>query len=251
MRGLIRFILDMDARAWRTVLVSFLLFGGAGLVFVIAGAAFGFHGQASVQQWLGLAAKSPFSLLIAVVAFAVLAFAGAPQVVLIAAAVVAFGPWLGALYSWIGTMISAAIGFWLGRATGGRLLQRAGGERLNRFIGMIGRNGLLASLVIRLVPSAPFLVVNMAAGVTPMRFSAFVLGTALGVVPKIALTAMAGRSVAEAGRGASGNLWISFGLLALALLAWIGIGLLARRWIRRKEEGGGSEPPIAPTPTIG
>jgi uncharacterized membrane protein YdjX (TVP38/TMEM64 family) len=232
MRRLIRFILDMDARAWRTVLVSFLLFGGAGIIFVLAGAALGLRGEAAVERWLGLAAQSPFSLLIAVAAFAVLAFAGAPQVVLIAAAVVAFGPWLGSLYSWIGTMVSSAVGFWLGRATGGRLLQRAGGEALARFMAMIGRNGLLASVVIRLVPSAPFVVVNMAAGATPMRFAAFALGTGLGIVPKILLTALAGRSVTQAGKGQA---WVSLGLLALALLVWVGIGLLARRWVRRRE----------------
>jgi uncharacterized membrane protein YdjX (TVP38/TMEM64 family) len=128
-------------------------------------------------------------------------------------------------------MVSAAVGFWLGRATGGRLL-RAGGEKLDRFMAMIGRNGFLASLVIRLVPSAPFVVVNMAAGATPMRLSAFALGSGLGIIPKILLTALAGRSVTAATKGQA---WISLGLLALALAAWVGIGLLARRWVRRRE----------------
>ena len=49
--------------------------------------------------------------------------------------------------------------------------------------------------------SAPFIVVNMAAGVTPMRVLDFVAGTALGIVPKIALTAFAGNSIARAMRG--------------------------------------------------
>jgi uncharacterized membrane protein YdjX (TVP38/TMEM64 family) len=233
MRRLIRFILDMDARAWRTVLVSVALFGGASLLFLAAGAVLGFRGEAAlVQRWLGLAAQSPFSLLLAVAAFAALAFAGIPQVVMIAAAVVAFGPWLGSLYAWIGTMVSAVIGFWLGRATGGRLLRRTGSEGLDRFVDMIGRNGLLASLVIRLVPSLPFAVINLAAGATPMRFSAFLVGSAIGFVPKILLTALAGRSIAQAGRSGA---WISLALLALALVAWFGVGLLARRWIRRRE----------------
>ncbi len=239
MGRLLRFILDMDARAWRTVLVTFLLFGGVGLLFVAAVSVFGFRDETAVQQWLGFAAKSPYALLIAVAAFAVLAFAGVPQVMLIAAAVVAFGPWTGSAYSWVGTMVSSAVGFWLGRITGGRLLRKLGGEGIGRFIAMVGRNGFLASLIVRLVPSAPFVAVNMAAGVTPMRFSAFVLGTAIGIVPKILLTAMAGHSVAQA-RG--GHLWSSAALFGLALLIWIGAGLLARRWIRRREdEAGGRE----------
>lgn len=236
MRRLFRHLLDMDARAWRAALVTFLLFGGVGLLFLVAVSVFGFHGQAAVEQWLGVAARSPFALLIAVGAFAVLAFAGVPQVALIAAAVVAFGPLVGSVYSWIGTMVSSAVGFWLGRVTGGRLLRDLGGEGVGRFVAMVGRNGFMASLVVRLAPSAPFVVVNMAAGVTPMRFSAFLLGTAIGIVPKIVLTALAGRSVAKAH---GSHLWLNFGLIGLALLLWIGVGLVARRWIRAREDDAG------------
>ena len=57
---------------------------------------------------------------------------------------------------------------------------------------LIGKNGFMASLIVRLVPSAPFIVVNMAAGVTPMKVRDFVAGTAIGIIPKIALTAFAG-----------------------------------------------------------
>ena len=233
MRRLVRFLMDMDARAWRTVVVTFLLFGGAGILFVAAGALFGFEGRATVQQWLGFAARSPFALLIAIAAFAALAFLGTPQVVLIAAAVVAFGPWLGSLYSWIGTLVSACVGFWLGRLTGGRLLRDLGGKAIQAFIAMIGRNGFLASLIVRLVPSAPFVAVNMAAGVTTMGFGAFLAGTALGIVPKILLTAMAGHSVAHAQKGQ--GMLINLALTAVALVAWIVTGLFARRWIRRHE----------------
>ena len=34
MTALIRFLMNMDARAWRSVGVSFVLFGGVGIVFV-------------------------------------------------------------------------------------------------------------------------------------------------------------------------------------------------------------------------
>ena len=243
MGRLIRFILDMDARAWRTLVVTFLLFGGAGLIFLLAIPALGFNGEATVGHWLGVAAKSPFALLIAVGAFAVLAFAGVPQVVLIAAAVVAFGAELGFVYSWIGTMVSATVGFWLGRITGGRLLRQVGGEKLKSFMAMIGRNGFLASLIVRLVPSAPFVVVNMAAGMTPMRFSSFALGAAIGIVPKIMLTVMAGHSVTHA---RSGQLLVNGGLFVLALSIWMGAGLWARRWIRRQEAEAAQPSPGSP-----
>lgn len=233
MARLIRFILNMDARAWRTTLVMFVLAGGAGFIFMLAIGVLGFEGKAVVQQWLGFAAQSQFALLIAIAAFAALAFLGVPQVALIAAAVVAFGPTLGFAYSWIGTMVSATIGFGLGRLVGARLLARYSGEGVQRFVKLIARNGFLASLVVRLVPAAPFVAINMAAGVTGMRLTSFLAGTAIGIVPKIVLTVMAGNSVVKA---RSGALVTNMVILAVVLLAWLGAGLLARRWIQHNED---------------
>jgi len=230
-RRLLDFITNMDARAWRSVAVSFVLFGGVGIVFLFGAQALGIGGESTVQAWLE-AARGPWALPVAVAAFAVLAFAGVPQFVLIAAAVVAFGPWNGCLYSWIGTMVSSMVGFWLGRSFGGRMLRDLRSQGVNRFMALIARNGFTASLIVRLVPSAPFIVVNMAAGVTPMRLTAFAAGTALGIVPKIALTAFAGNSVVQAFKGGGLQHIV---LLAGAGAAWIAVGLVARRWLRRRE----------------
>src|SRR5689334_10033838 len=231
MRRLLSFLSNMDAQAWRTLAVSFVLFGGVGLVFVFGAPLLGLNEAVTVQQWLH-AASGPWALPVAVLAFAALAFAGVPQIMLIAAAVVAFGPTLGFAYSWIGTMVSALVGFYLGRAAGAQALERFSGEGVQRFMRLIARNGFLASLIVRLVPSAPFIVVNMAAGVTPMRAMDFTLGTALGIVPKIVLTAFAGGSIVRLMKGDAGRaaLW-----LALIVAAWIGLGWLARRWLRNRE----------------
>src|SRR6185312_1998446 len=184
-----------------------------------------------VEHWLALA-KGPWALPVAVAAFALLAFLGAPQVVLIAAAAVVFGPYIGSLYSWIGTFVSALIGFELGRVFGARLIRDLNSRGVDRFIALVGRNGLMASLIIRLVPAAPFIVVNMAAGTARVRRTHFALGTAIGILPKILLTAFAGGTLAAAFNG--GGLF-EIGLLALAVLVWVGSALLARRWLRARE----------------
>jgi uncharacterized membrane protein YdjX (TVP38/TMEM64 family) len=231
MRRLFSFLSNMDAQAWRTLVVSFVLFGGVGLVFVFGAPLLGLNEAVTVQQWLH-AASGPWALPAAVAAFGILAFAGVPQIMLIAAAVVAFGPTLGCLYSWIGTMASSLVGFYLGRAAGAKALERFSGEGVKSFMALIGRNGLFASFIVRLVPSAPFIVVNMAAGVTPMRAVDFVIGTAVGIVPKIVLTAFAGNSIVRMMKGEIGRdaVW-----LAAIAAAWIAIGLLARAWLKRRE----------------
>lgn len=236
MRRLLAFLTNMDARAWRTLFVSFLLFGGVGVVFVFGAQVLGFSGEATIERWLGLAADGPWALPVAVAAFATLAFIGVPQFMLIAAAVVAFGPWAGFAYSWIGTMVSAFVGFYLGRIAGARTLDTFSGDGVRRFMAMIGRNGFAASLVVRLVPSAPFIVVNMAAGVTPMRVLHFAAGTAIGIVPKMALTAFAGNSIVRVMKGEGGRhlIW-----LAVVVVLWIALGWLARRWLKSREAASG------------
>jgi uncharacterized membrane protein YdjX (TVP38/TMEM64 family) len=231
MRRLLQFLSNMDAKAWRTLAVSFALFGGVGLIFVFGSQVLGFSGEATVERWMG-AASGPLALPVAVAAFAVLAFVGVPQFMLIAAAVVAFGGWAGFAYSWIGTMVSSLVGFYLGRVAGAKALERFSGAGVKRFMDHVGKNGFLASLIVRLVPSAPFIVVNMAAGVTPMRAFDFAAGTALGIVPKIALTAFAGDSIAKVMRGEMGRdlLW-----LVVVVAAWIAVGWAARLWLRSRE----------------
>jgi uncharacterized membrane protein YdjX (TVP38/TMEM64 family) len=206
-----------------------VLFGGIGLVFVFGAGVLGLSGPAAARQWLA-AAHGPWGLPAAVALFAALAFLGVPQFVLIAAAVGTFGPTLGGLYSWVGTMVSALVGFALGRIWGRGLTSLVRVETLSRWLGLIGRNGFLASLVVRLTPFAPFVAVNLAAGLTAITLRDFVAGTAIGIVPKIVLTALAGDSVARAGSGA----WdVAIGLLLAGGLVWGLAAYAARRWIRK------------------
>ena len=232
LRRLIDFFTNMDAKAWRTIAVSFVLFGGVGVVFLVGAQLLGLNGEVTVEHWLG-AAHGPWALPVAVSAFAVLAFIGVPQFVLIAAAVVAFGPWTGFAYSWIGTLVSSLIGFWMGRAFGGRLLKDLAGDGVAKFMKLIGKNGFLASLIVRLVPSAPFIVVNMAAGVTPMKLRDFAAGTAVGIIPKIALTAFAGNSIVQALKGGGKQHIV---MLVVAVAVWIVAGLIARNWLKKRED---------------
>ncbi len=233
MRRFLDFIMTMNARAWRTVAVGFLLFGGVGIILLFGAQFLDFDSEATVEHWMA-AAQGPGALpvAVAVAAFAALAFLGVPQIVLIAGAVVAFGPVTGMAYSWIGTLVSSLVGFGLGRAFGARVLQHFAGERINRFVDLIGRNGFFASMIVRLVPSAPFIVVNMAAGVTTMRFWAFAMGTGIGIIPKIALTAFAGSAALHAIQDGGGKHLLT--LIAVVAI-WIAAGCGARLWLKARE----------------
>ena len=57
MRRLLDFVMNMDARAWRAVLVSFVLFGGVGLVFLFGAQVLGFDGEATRRALAGRGAR--------------------------------------------------------------------------------------------------------------------------------------------------------------------------------------------------
>lgn len=233
MRRLLRFLSNLDARAWRAIATSFLLFGGVGVVFVFGASLLGLkHGGQVVEQWMGAGHHGLAAFALAVGGFTVFAFLGVPQFVLTAAAVVAFGPWTGFGYSFVGNLVSAVIGFLVGRRFGARLLRDYAGRGVQDFMELVGKNGLMASAIVRLVPSAPFVVVNMAAGCTPMSLAAFMLGTGVGSIPKLALTAFAGAQVVH---GLNGGGWTRWALLALTAAVWIGSALWARAWLKRRE----------------
>lgn len=238
MNRVLRFLNRMDARAARAVWVSLALFALVGAIFIIG--RFGLNIEpGSVEAWFEQAAGAWYALPATILLFTLLAFVGAPQFALIAAAVFAFGPVQGFLYAWVATMVSATVDFWLGRFLGADVVRRYGGETVNRISAFVGRNGFWASLIVRIVPSAPFIVVNMAAGVSRMSYFAFIAGAGVGVIPKTALVAFAGGSLIALFSG--GDVWALVALAAVAL-AWIAVMLFARRLLR---QGAGPIDPVA------
>ena len=61
MSRFVDFITNMDAKAWRSLVVSFVLFGGVGCVFLLGAPALGLGGKTGVEHWLALA-RGPVTL---------------------------------------------------------------------------------------------------------------------------------------------------------------------------------------------
>jgi uncharacterized membrane protein YdjX (TVP38/TMEM64 family) len=225
-----RFLTSMDVKTGRAIAVTVGLFATVALVFFFGKTELGRATEGSFEAWLTGFAGSPWALPAAIFVFTAASFIGAPQFVLIAACVVAFGPVEGFFYSWIATVISAAANFFVGRLAGAKALQRFGGETANRLSGYVGKNAFYASFIIRNVPSAPFIVVNMAFGVSRAPFLGFIAGCALGVLPKTLLVAVFGRSVMAMSREGDWRLAL---IIAVIGVAWLGLMLLARRVLER------------------
>jgi phospholipase D1/2 len=159
----------------------------------------------------------PFTPLI-VIAFYTLAGLIIPITLLIAVTGIVFGPLYGALYAIVGSVATAVFTYMLGRWIGRDTVRRYLGARVNRLSRRIAKRGILAMAIIRILPVAPFTVVNVIAGASHIGLRDYMLGTALGMSPGIVLTVIFVHHLAEAIRHPSP--------LAFAILAAIGVLLI-------------------------
>ncbi len=215
----------MDAKAVRALWGSVVLLALVVAVFLIGKSAWGQEVLKSLELWMEQYRNSPMAVVIVIVVFCVSALFGAPQFVLIAACVVAFGPWWGGFYSWIATVLSAVMTFYMGRFAGAGVMKRLGGNHVGRLSEYIGKNAFSASFIVRNIPSAPFIVVNMAFGASRAPFIGFIAGCALGIIPKTALVAMFGSSFASV----KGGNWKVALLMAAIAMGWLALMLVARK----------------------
>jgi len=124
-----------------------------------------------------------FGPVAAVAAFALALTAAVPLTFLMLVALVAFGPGAGFGCAMGGALIGAAASYGLGFSLGRAVLVRLAGQRINMLSQRLASRGLIAVIVIRLVPVAPFAVVNMVAGASHIRLRDLLLGTAIGMTP--------------------------------------------------------------------
>jgi uncharacterized membrane protein YdjX (TVP38/TMEM64 family) len=226
---LVDFANNMDARAWRAVAISLAMVVVAGVLLVVGRLYYGAEIEAFIDSTLGEARRTQVGLPVTILVFTLTAYVGAPQFVLILACALAFGPEQGFWFAWIATIVSGAVTYFTGRLAGAETRKRFSGATGGRFTRFMGKNAFLASAIVRLVPSAPFVVVNMAFGAARVGFWAFIGGLALGVLPKTAILAFAGDGIMDAVEGKLGSAALA-GVIAIAL--WIVVAYIVRKWLR-------------------
>lgn len=176
--------------------------------------------------------RSPTAPFIIVGSFVVGGLVVAPVTVLITATVLVFGPLHGFMYSFIGMTLSALVTFGLGRVMGRQLVERWS-SRLYRLSRNLATKGVLAVVAVRVIPVAPFTVVNMIAGATHIRTRDFLLGTVLGELPGLLAIAVFVDQVTTTLHAPGLGSYLL--LAALALVMVVAVWAL-RRWLSRRAD---------------
>jgi len=166
--------------------------------------------------------------------FMLLGLVAFPVNVLIVATAAAFGLWPGLLYAAVGALVSALLTYLVGRRVGPAVLRKIIGPRINRISRSIARNGIMAVTMVRLMPIAPFTLVNLVSGAVRIPLLDYMVGTALGLAPGLLLMAALGDRLLRIMSDPSLRDILGF---ALVLVAWgaLSYGLQSLvAWVRRR-----------------
>jgi uncharacterized membrane protein YdjX (TVP38/TMEM64 family) len=235
-----------SARGHATLIgLGVLLFGGLALAWQQTP----LHDYLDLQTALRFAERlqeQPLAPVWVLLTYVVAGIAVVPVVLLIAVTAMVFGPLLGIAYAVSGSLLSAAALYGIGAALGQDTLQRFLKGRLRGLNRQLEQRGVLAVAIVRLMPVAPFTVVNLLAGAARIRLPHFLLGTALGMLPGIVLTALfIDRIEATLRTPNTGTLaW-----LGVAVVGIVAVAALVKRSLRgrsRARERGAQEQ-VAPT----
>lgn len=149
----------------------------------------------AVQRLVDSMTSSALGPLIYLVFYAARPLVLFPASLLTVAAGFVFGPVLGTLLVVLGSNLSASVAYVVGRYFGGRLLdtERAAGV-VRRYAQWLRENSFESVLLMRLV-YAPYDLVNYLAGSLKVRWTPFILATALGSLPGTVSFVLFGASI--------------------------------------------------------
>jgi uncharacterized membrane protein YdjX (TVP38/TMEM64 family) len=185
-----------------------------------------------IIAWAVSLRQNPARHAIILAAYVVGSLVSFPVTLLILATAFVFGPLIGSVYSFAGCLLGATATYAVGYFMGKDFVQRIAGRKSAAVEKKIARSGVMAVAAIRLLPVAPFTIVNIISGAFKVPVRDYFLGSLLGLAPGIILinffAHQFARAVRHPGAGSYALLGVSVVLTALGIL-----------WLRRKvqEEG--------------
>ena len=171
---------------------------------------------------------APFIFLAAYVVGGVVMF---PVTVMSTTTAIIFPPLIAASISFTGIIVSAAITHWIGAHFLRKWTRSALGATIKRVDEALADRGIITIAAIRMVPLAPFTLVNLAAGALGVGFRDYMLGTVLGIAPGTILVCLFGRQVRQFWKHPSGE---GVALVVGVIVVWIAVSLSLQRWAARR-----------------
>ncbi len=154
-----------------------------------------------------------------------------PLLAFIMATALMFDPLTAIAITMTGSLLNAAAVYFAGAKVIRRQAERSFGEAIARVRSALQSRGIIAIAMLRLLPIAPFSLVNVAAGSIGVRFRDFMLGTALGLAPGVVMISVFGHELKDLVRDPS----LSRVLTVVGIAAaWVLLSLAIQRFVARR-----------------
>lgn len=148
-----------------------------------------------IAQWVRtMAASSWLPLLIGLV-FVLGNAVMFPNTVLCLATILALPGWPGFLYATGGSLLAAVLTYLAARQYGPERLKGLKIKSVDRVSAALKKGGVVSLTTLRLLPLAPFPIVNLMAGAAHVRAVPYVISTLLGLLPGNLLMTAFGRQL--------------------------------------------------------
>ncbi|NDV92372.1 phospholipase [Alteromonas sp. 345S023] len=159
-----------------------------------------------------------------------------PVTILSLAVAAIFGPIWGPVYGIMGALLSSAILFGIGKLSGNAGLRKIGGPKVEAVDAKLKKSGIVGVAAIRMLPIAPFSLVNLAAGISSIGLWQFLIGTFLGMFPPMIAKGLVGDSITQIFRNPSVETisYLAGGIILWGLMIW-GSQKFARYYQERKQ----------------
>jgi uncharacterized membrane protein YdjX (TVP38/TMEM64 family) len=197
-------------------------------LLLIVGGALGFYAERGLiepQNLLALLSHHSWAPLGFLVAHLLASLFFVPRTIMGIAGGLLFGLWWGTALTMLGSMLGAAAGFAVGRYLHAGFRSADSWPRAGALLQHLERGGWRTVMFFRLVPIMPHTPVNYAFGATRIGWTAYLLGSLLGLVPTTLVAVSVGATGGEALTGTANWLeptLIGLGALALSvLLPWL------------------------------
>ena len=180
-------------------------------------------------DWARELRNHPLAPLVVILAYTPASIVMFPRWLITMAAVIAFGAWAGFAYAMSGAVLAATASYLAGRMVNRDTVRRLAGRKLNELSRVLVKRGVIAVTLVRLVPIAPFIVVNLVMGAMRIRPHHFIIGSILGFLPGLlATTVLSDQIAASFGDQGGLNAWTIGG----AVVAIAGLAFFGQRWLR-------------------
>ncbi|HEY3168523.1 MAG TPA: TVP38/TMEM64 family protein [Candidatus Binatia bacterium] len=180
--------------------------------------------------WAGSLRQSPARHFYILSAYLIGSVLLVPITVLILLTGMVFGPLLGSLYSLAGCLVASGVTYAIGHFLGQDFVRKIAGAKWQRLQRKMDKSGILAVAILRLLPVAPFTVVNIVSGAFKVPLRDYILGSLLGLMPGILVINLFAHQFETAIRDPGIGTF-------LILAAVVAVTIIGTAWLKRRFDG--------------